>query len=127
MNEKNMLTSPSRVELRALLQSWDLSPQAVAVLEKEPEIVEALVQARYAPPFPSDYLPQQYEVRFEDVTHIFLKRGKAPFIQNCSPDYSPAFVEYCFDNQTALFAVDGEIIVDRTQNLDTNAIVSSFE
>ena len=40
-------------ETRALLQSWNLSPKMIAVLEKEPEIVEALAEARSLPPFPS--------------------------------------------------------------------------
>ena len=126
----NEITSPTMLnseQIRTLLQSWNLSPKAIAVLKKEPEIVEALAEARSLPPFPSDYMPQEYELRFEDATYIMLKRGQSPDIQDCSPNYSPAFVEYCFDDQTALFTVDGEIIVDRTQNLSVSAIIASFD
>ncbi|NJO93726.1 MAG: hypothetical protein HC820_04050 [Hydrococcus sp. RM1_1_31] len=117
----------SSLEHTTLLNSWELSSKTIAVLEKEPEIVHDLANVRLLPSFPKSYIPQVFEVCFDDVTFIRYERGKTPYFHPCSSDYNPPFTEYRFDGETALFHVDGEIVVDRTQNLNLEQIRQSFQ
>jgi hypothetical protein len=116
----------SALKITSLLEAWGLSQGAIGILEKEPEIVRDLMAARAMPPFEREYVPNSLEIRFDDVTFIRYERGKLPYCHPCSPDYNPPFTEYCLDGETALFHVDGEIVVDRTQNLDLAKIRQSF-
>lgn len=113
MTQTTELLSPQ--ETQSLLRSWNLSEAAIAVLIKEPELVAYLQEARSLPPFPPGYIPAVIEELFDDLPYRRWEWGKASpvYERPCPPDYEPPFVEYSFDDETALFQVRGEIIVNR--------------
>ena len=104
------------------LTSWGLSPKAVAILLKEPEIVEDLKKIRKLPPLEKKDEFKVVEIRFDDVTYIRHERGKGAYYHPCSADFEPTFSEYKLDEETILFHVGGEVVVDRTAHLDLEAI-----
>ncbi len=97
----------------ALLQSWGLSRPAVNVLSQQPEIVNKLQQSKELPSFAADYIPEKIEEKFGDTTFRCWEYGVLTYERLCPSNYEPPFVEYCFDEQTGLFFIDGEVIVDR--------------
>jgi hypothetical protein len=97
------------------LEEWSLSTAAISLLTQEPEITSALVIARQRHPFPAGYTPTVVDVLFDDVLFIRSDRGHLVFLRPCSPHYQPPFVEVRFDDQMALFLIQGEVVVDRTQ------------
>lgn len=105
----------SRSETESILQSWNLSNQAIAILVKEPELVAYLQEARSLPPFPPGYVPAVIEELFDDLPYRRWEFGETTpsYERSCPSDYGPPFVEYSFDDETALFSVGGEIIVNR--------------
>ena len=109
-----------RAELEKKLTDWGLSPRAIAVLVEEPEIVANLEIACSLPPFDADYYPTLVEERFDDVNFRRWESGELVFQINID-NYKAPFVEYRFDGQTALFHVDGEIVVNRLENLAQRA------
>jgi hypothetical protein len=113
MAQTTELLSPQETE--SLLQSWNLSEAAIAVLMREPELVAHLQEARSLPPFPPGYVPAVIEELFDDLPYRRWEWGQAlpVYERPCPPDYEPPFVEYSFDDETALFQVQGEIIVNR--------------
>ena len=98
-----------------LLQGWGLSKPAVNVLSQQPEIVDKLQQAKELPLFAANYIPEKIEEKFGDTIFRCWEYGVLTYEQMCPSNYEPPFVEYCFDEQTALFFIDGEIIVDRLE------------
>lgn len=109
--------------LQSLLSNWGLSEHAITILDKEPEIVAQLQQARSLPPFPADYQPSVIEERFNDLTYRCWKFGHLVYERPCEANYEPPFVEYCFDEQTALFHVNGEIVVNRIEEMAAQAFL----
>ncbi len=99
----------------ALLQSWGLSNPAVNVLSQQPKIVDKLRQAKKLPSFAADYVPDKIEEKFGKTVFRCWEYGVLTYECPCSFNYEPPFGEYCFDEQTALFFVDGEVIVDRLE------------
>ena len=107
------LTLSRSPEIKSVLSSWGLSDEAIAVLVNEPELVRELQQSRSLPPFPPDYMPRVIEERFDGIISCRWELGRLVYQRPCLPNYQPPFVEYCFDEQTALFHVNGEIVVNR--------------
>ena len=99
----------------ALLQSWGLSIAAINVLSQQPEIVDKLQQAKELPSFAANYVPESIEEKFGDTVFRRWEYGVLTYERLCPSNYEPPFVEYCFDGQTGLFFVDGEVIVDRLE------------
>ncbi len=97
------------------LEDWSLSASAIALLTREPEITSALAIARRRHPFPAGYTPAAVDVLFDDVLFIRSNRGQIVFLRPCSPNYQPPFVEVRFDDQTALFLIQGDMVVNRVQ------------
>ena len=108
------------------LTSWGLSPKAVAILLKEPEMVEDLKKIRKLPPLEQKDEFKVVEIRFDDVTYIRYERGKGVYYQPCSANFEPTFSEYKLDEETILFHVGGEVVVDRTAHLDLELIRKVF-
>ncbi|MBD1847434.1 hypothetical protein H6F89_29350 [Cyanobacteria bacterium FACHB-63] len=104
-------------EIQVLLRDWGLSERAISILIKEPEVVANLQEARSLSPFSPDYVPCVIEELFDDIPFRRWEQGKSSPIYErpCSADYDPPFVEYSFDGQTALFHVQGEIVVNRME------------
>lgn len=123
-SEEQFMDVMTQAETQQLLESWGLSQHAISVLSKEPEIVADLAKARELEPFSANYKPKVFEVLFEDVVHIRWQEGKKPFIADCSENYQPLFTEYAFDEQCALFLVNGEVVVNRAENIELN--ISDF-
>ena len=99
----------------ALLQSWGLSKPAVNVLSQQPKIVNKLQQAKELPLFTANYVPEKIEEKFGDTIFRCWECGVFTSEHPCPSNYEAPFVEYCFDEQTALFFIDGEVIVDRLE------------
>ncbi len=108
-----ILLTPKQTE--SLLRTWGLSEATIAVLIHEPELVVHLEEVRSRPPFPPGYVPAVIEELFDDLPYRRWELGHSlpAYERQCSPDYEPPFVEYSFDDETALFHVQGEIIVNR--------------
>ena len=104
-------------QIKPLLRTWGLSESAIAVLSSEPELVAHLEEMRSRPPFPPGYVPAVVEELFDDLPYRRWELGcSAPtYERQCSVNYEPPFVEYSFDDETAVFHVRGEIIVNRIE------------
>ena len=108
-----LLNQNSTTSLIPILQSWQLSESAISVLSKEPEVVAKLQVAKELPSFPTDYIPNVIEEKFDNINFRRWEYGVLTYERLCPSNYEPPFVEYCFDEQTGLFFIDGEVIVDR--------------
>lgn len=113
-------------DIQSFLSAWGLSSQAISILSKESEIVADLQAIRKLPPFPPGYVPTVVEVLFDDIPYIRSENGVLTYVRNCRPDYEPPFVEYRFDNQTAVFQVGGEYVINRTEGIAQVAALQSL-
>ncbi|MCU0548442.1 MAG: hypothetical protein MUC48_03755 [Leptolyngbya sp. Prado105] len=104
-------------DIQALLQEWELSEAAIAVLAKEPEIVVELIRARHLPLLPPGYVPTVVELLFDDIPYVRSEKGQLVYLRYCEPDYQPPFVEYRFDGEMAVFQVNGEYVVNRAEGM----------
>lgn len=102
------------------LTDWGLSPQAASALSREPEILKDLVRDRQLAPFPFDYVPTTIEVLFDDIPYIRSLHGELTYLRDCEQDYQPLFIEYRFDDEIALFQVNGEYVVNRIEAIAEN-------
>ncbi|MGG6264129.1 hypothetical protein ACQ4M3_01385 [Leptolyngbya sp. AN03gr2] len=98
-----------------------ISQSAMSVLEPYTELVWDLNQARQKPPFPPAYVPKSVTILYEDMPFIRWEDGQFTLIRNCPNAYHPRFTEIQFDDQTALFLVSGEAIVNRIGAMATFA------
>lgn len=96
---------------------WGLSSQAAALLSREPEILADLARERLLPPLPPGYIPTVVEVLFDDVTYLRSVQGTLVYTRNCAPNYEPAFIEYRFDEEIALFQIGDEYVVNRVEGM----------
>ena len=103
-----------------ILQSWQLSESATLVLSKEPEVVAKLQAAKELALFPGDYIPNVIEEKFDNINFRRWEYGVLTYERHCYSSYEPPFVEYSFDGQTALFFINGEIIVNRIELIAEN-------
>ena len=108
------------------LLNWGLSAKTVTILVQEPEIVEDLAKIRKLPPLRADFNPKIFEIKFDDVTYIWCERDKPSYYHPCSEKFKPTFSEYRMDGETVLFHVDGEVVVERTANLNLDKILKSW-
>jgi hypothetical protein len=100
------------------LADWGLSHTAVTLLSKRPEILADLERDRQLPPFPLDYVPEIIEVLFDDLPYFRSEQGVLIYMRDCSPNYEPQFIEYRFDDETAVFQVGDEYVINRiTQDM----------
>jgi hypothetical protein len=115
-----LVNQNSTTSLISILQSWQLSESAILVLSKEPEVVAKLQAAKELASFPTDYIPNVIEEKFDNINFRRWEYGVLTYERHCSPSYEPPFVEYSFDGQTALFFINGEIIVNRIELMAEN-------
>ena len=99
------------------LAEWGLSPQAVFILSREPGLLAELTQSRLLPPLPAGYIPGVIEVLFDDVPYIRSTNGVLNFVRNCHAEYQPQFIEYRFDDETAIFQVGSEYVINRIEGI----------
>ncbi|MBN8564872.1 MAG: hypothetical protein J0L70_30525 [Leptolyngbya sp. UWPOB_LEPTO1] len=95
----------------SLLSQWGLSFNAIAVLSQHSELVDELSKERTKPYFPAGYTPSLIEIFCDDVLCVRYQQGQIAY-PNLSPQHFP-FMEVRFDDQMALFVIDGEIVVNR--------------
>ncbi len=96
---------------------WGLSPHAATLLSKQPEILADLAQERLLPPFPPGYVPTVVEVLFDDLPYLRSVEGVLTYTRSCDSNYEPAFIEYRFDDQIALFQIGAEFVVNRVEGM----------
>ena len=99
------------------LADWGLSAQAVSILSREPSILADLAEASLLPPLPPGYIPSVIEVLFDDVPYIRSTNGILNFVRNCHAEYQPQFIEYRFDDETAIFQVGNEYVINRIEGI----------
>lgn len=100
---------------------WNLSQSAIALLKREPEIAADVIIERQKPPFPAGYQPQVIEILYDDMVYVRSEQGRIRYVRDCPRNYIPPFMEIRFDGQMAVFIIQGEMVVDRTElmaNLD---------
>lgn len=97
------------------VRSWGVSNAAQQVLVREPEIIASLKHARSLPPVQAGYRPTVVELLLDDLPYLRTVCGVPVYIRPCPDDYDPPFWELKFDGETALFAVKGEIVVNRVE------------
>jgi hypothetical protein len=118
--EKNTMTQDLRID------DWGLSPAAVLLLSKEPEILADLVKERSLPPLPPGYVPRLVEVLFDDLPYIRWQDGSLTYVRDCRQDYQPMFVEYRFDGEMAVFQIQGEYVVNRLEGIAQAATLADL-
>lgn len=110
------------------VRQWGLSQSAIAVLEQEPEIAADLAKERKKPPFPAGYQPEIIEILYSDMVYVRSERGRITYLRDCPRNYIPPFMEIRFDNQMAMFVIQGEMVVDRTEQMATlDALLGRLE
>ena len=97
--------------------SWNLSQSAIELLKQEPEIASDLARERKRLPFPAGYRPALIEILFDDLVFVRSEYGQITFLHDCRRNYIPPFMEIRFDEQMAMFVIQGEMVVDRTQHM----------
>jgi hypothetical protein len=106
------------MEVLEILQSWNISNEAISSLSLRPNLVRHLEEVRSQPPFPIGYQPQCHELLYEDLVYVRIAVGSTPYLRSSLNDYRPAFWEVALDGQLGIFVMGNEVIVDRTVNLD---------
>ncbi|MEO1396240.1 MAG: hypothetical protein AAFV90_25365 [Cyanobacteria bacterium J06634_5] len=96
---------------------WGISTKAINALNNEPTILQSLAADRKLPPLPPGYVPKVIEVLFDDVPYIRTVDGVVTRLRECHQDYQPSFIEYRFDDEIALFQINGEIIINRLEGI----------
>ena len=94
-----------------ILSQWGLSFHAIAVLSQHSELVDELARERNKPCLPPGYTPSLIEVFYDDILCMRYQQGQIAY-PNLPPE-QPPFMEIRFDDQMALFVIDGEVIVNR--------------
>lgn len=99
------------------IHRWNLSRSAIEVLLQEPEIAATLAIERKKPPFPAGYQPEVIEILYDDMVYVRSERSRITYLRDCPKNYIPPFMEIRFDKQLAMFVIQGEMVVDRTQQM----------
>lgn len=98
-------------------ESWGLSPQAASLLSKEPDLLADIARDRERPPLPPGYIPEVVEVLFDDLPYIRSENGTVTYLRDCLANYTPTFVEFRLDDETAMLKVGGEYVVNRMEGI----------
>lgn len=96
------------------ISQWNLSQRAIELLRREPEISADLARERQKPPFPAGYRPALIEILYDDLLYVRSEAARITYLRDCPRNYIPPCMEIRFDNQMAIFVVQGEMVVDRT-------------
>ena len=99
------------------VREWGLSQRSMAVLRQEPEITADLAKERKKKPFPAGYQPKIIEILYDDLVYVRSERGRITYLRDCPRNYIPPFMEIRFDDQLAMFAIQGEMVVNRTEQM----------
>ncbi len=95
------------------VKDWGLSPKAVASLLAAPELADEATKERSNPPFPAGYTPTTIELLYDDMLFVRSENGQVTYLRHCPENYDPPFFEMRFDDQMALFLVEGEVVINR--------------
>jgi hypothetical protein len=101
------------------LQLSELSDRAIAVLNRETEVLTRLIAARSFAPLPPGYTPKVVEVLYDDLVFIRLEDGYLRYLRPCDQSYLPPFMEMRFDDEIALFMVGTETVINRLTAMAT--------
>ena len=104
-----------------------LTASVQQALRNEPEILKYLEDSLQRPEFEADYTPQRMDVLFDDVLFISHEIGKPPYVRPMPEGYEIPFTEIRFDNEIALFAIQGEVVINRVRKMAAlDAMLSEF-
>lgn len=104
-------------DFKRLLSQWRLSESTQAILARNSDIVESLIEDRQYPPFPEEYTPYLIDFLFDERRYVRLEKGKLTELKSCEECFQPDFIEIRFDGECALFLCNGEEIVNRLHNI----------
>lgn len=99
------------------IENWNLSQSAIELLRRYPEIAADLAIERQKLPFPAGYRPDLIEILYEDLVYVRSEQGRITFLRDCPRNYIPPFMEIRFDDQLAMFVIQGEMVVDHTEQM----------
>ncbi len=93
------------------------SAHAIALLDREPEILQYLIEVQDKGSFPKEYQPRRIDYLFDDILFASFVNGVNRLNSDCPSGYQPQFMEIRFDGELALFTIQGEVILDRVQQM----------
>ena len=108
----NSLSDPC-VSKPMMVKDWGLSLKAVSRLLSAPELADEATKERSNPPFPAGYTPTTIELLYDDMLFVRSENGQVTYLRHCPENYDPPFFEMRFDDQMALFLVEGEVVINR--------------
>lgn len=105
------------VLINSQAQNWQLSEAAISFFEDRPEMLEHIAKAKVQPPFAAEYTPSLIEVLFNDIVYIRYENDTITAIRKSKEGFVPEFWEVCFDEETALFVIGKEVVIDRAAEM----------
>ena len=116
-----MTTQSPYPELELCRQAFNPSPKAFKFLEENSYLIPDLLKWHQLEPFPQYFVPKEIEVVYDGITFIRISAQVTYVYQAPNPDalknYLPEYSEYFFDGEIGVFHCGGEVLIDRTQNL----------
>ena len=98
------------------INSWGLSKSVVALLCHNTELISRLDRLRRQRGFPSQYRPKKIEVFYDDACWIKSVDRRVTYHDLPISKSTPITIEVRFDGEIAMFSINSETIVDRTNN-----------
>lgn len=101
----------------AEIHKWNLPSEIANKIISDENFAEYLIAERAKYPFPAYYIPNEIEIRFDNIIYQKISRGEVTFAKDCNPNFNPIFIEWRFDDECAVFQTNDELVIDRTINL----------
>lgn len=106
-----------KTDLITKINNLNLPNDVTKFILKDQSFAEYLVEEKEKYPFPANYIPQEIEIRFNNILYLKMSDNQEIFSKECSNNMKPKFIEWRFDDECAYFQTSTEIIIDRTINL----------
>lgn len=98
------------------INSWGLSKSVVALVRYDPELISRLDRVRHQRVFSPQYRPKTIEVFYDDICWIKSVDGRIIYHDMSTQKTVPMAIEVRFDGEIAMFSINSETLVDRTNN-----------
>src|SRR6476646_10431349 len=104
-----------------LIKQWGLSPESTVILGKRPELVERLSEARKQPQLvlTPGISPARVDYLMDDLPYICMEHGQLTYYRKWEVGRDPFFWELQINDEIAVFAIQGEYVVNRLQIVAT--------